>query len=110
VRAVAVARVRRAVAVACTRARICIHPRTPVSHNTHTTTQRHTTNDDNTKKTRPARNLYAAAGFAAVYYPFGAGCVHALPTTLATYLVMWLIPRKCGTLAWLINFPYLLVL
>jgi lysophospholipid acyltransferase len=29
---------------------------------------------------------------------------------LATYVVMALVPRKCGTLSWLINFPYLLCL
>jgi lysophospholipid acyltransferase len=49
-------------------------------------------------------------GFAVVYYPFGSHVVHGVITSLATYLVMWLVPRKCGTLAWLICFPYLTVL
>lgn len=58
-----------------------------------------------------ARNLFAAVvGLALVYYPFGSHVVHGVITSLATYLVMWLVPRKCGTLAWLICFPYLTVL
>jgi lysophospholipid acyltransferase len=58
-----------------------------------------------------ARNLFSAVvGFAVVYYPFGSHVVHGVITSLSTYLVMWLVPRKCGTLAWLICFPYLTVL
>lgn len=57
------------------------------------------------------RNAYALViGFVLLYYPFGSGILHCVFTSWMTYLVMWLIPRKCGTLAWLINFPYLLVL
>lgn len=58
-----------------------------------------------------ARNLYAfVVGLALLYFPFGSGILHCVATSALTYLVMWLVPRKCGTLAWLINFPYLLVL
>ncbi|GBF90895.1 lysophospholipid acyltransferase-like [Raphidocelis subcapitata] len=57
------------------------------------------------------RNLYSLlTGLLLLYYPFGSGILHCVFTSWTTYLVMWLIPRKCGTLAWLINFPYLLVL
>lgn len=57
------------------------------------------------------RHLYAfLTGLALVYYPFGSSCLHALPPALATYAVVRLVPRKCGTLAWLVNFPYLLCL
>jgi hypothetical protein len=59
----------------------------------------------------PARNAYAfVVGALLLYYPFGSGTLHCVFTSLTTYFIMWLIPRKCGTLAWLINFPYLLVL
>lgn len=58
-----------------------------------------------------ARNTYAfAVGLLLLYYPFGSGIAHIVFTSWMTYFVMWLIPRKCGTLAWLINFPYLLVM
>ncbi|KAF8073163.1 LPLAT1 [Scenedesmus sp. PABB004] len=58
-----------------------------------------------------ARNLFSTVvGFLLLYYPFGSHVLHGVITSLATYLVMWLIPRKCGTLAWLICFPYLTVL
>lgn len=49
-------------------------------------------------------------GFALLYYPFGSHVIHGVVTALATYAVMALVPRKCGTLAWLICFPYLTVL
>lgn len=49
-------------------------------------------------------------GFLLVYYPFGSHVVHGVVTSVITYLLMWLIPRKCGTLTWLIIFPYLTVL
>jgi hypothetical protein len=63
------------------------------------------------KPRNTARHLYAfLTGLALVYYPFGASCLHALPPALATYAVVLLVPRKCGTLSWLINFPYLLCL
>lgn len=58
-----------------------------------------------------ARNAYSAlVGLLLLYFPFGSGVLHCVVTSWATYFVMWLIPKKCGTLAWLINFPYLLVL
>ncbi|KIY98914.1 hypothetical protein MNEG_9048 [Monoraphidium neglectum] len=58
-----------------------------------------------------ARNLYSlAVGLLLLYYPFGSGIVHVVLTSWVTYIVMWLIPKKCGTWAWLINFPYLLML
>jgi len=49
-------------------------------------------------------------GAALVYYPFGNDVLHALPTSLLTYLAMVLFPNKSGTWAWLINFPYLIAL
>lgn len=58
-----------------------------------------------------ARNLFSTVvGFLLVYYPFGSHVVHGVVTSVITYLLMWLIPRKCGTLTWLIIFPYLTVL
>lgn len=60
---------------------------------------------------RAARNFFSAVtGFLMVYYPFGSHVVHGVITSLVTYLLMWLIPRKCGTLTWLLIFPYLTVL
>lgn len=57
------------------------------------------------------RNIYSLlVGLLLLYFPFGSGILHCVFTSWLTYFVMWLIPRKCGTLAWLINFPYLLVL
>jgi lysophospholipid acyltransferase len=58
-----------------------------------------------------ARNLFSTVvGFMLVYYPFGSHVVHGVVTSLITYMLMWLIPRKCGTWTWLIVFPYLTVL
>jgi lysophospholipid acyltransferase len=60
---------------------------------------------------KTARHLYSfLTGLALVYYPFGSSSLHALPPALITYAVVKLVPRKCGTLAWLVNFPYLLCL
>eukprot|EP00775_Hariotina_reticulata_P003753 gene3753-4011_t len=58
-----------------------------------------------------ARNFFSfTVGLLLVYYPFGSGVIHGVITSIATYLVMWLVPRKCGTLTWLICFPYLSLL
>lgn len=58
-----------------------------------------------------ARNLFSTVvGFLLVYYPFGSHVVHGVVTSLVTYVLMWQIPRKCGTLTWLLVFPYLTVL
>lgn len=74
----------------------------------------HTTAPHHGRHRRPcetARNLFSTVvGFALLYYPFGSHVAHGVVTSVATYLVMWLVPRKCGTLAWLICFPYLTVL
>lgn len=48
-------------------------------------------------------------GFLLIYYPFGNGCIHAfIPSTLV-YVCMLRFRTHCGTLAWLIAFPYLIV-
>lgn len=58
-----------------------------------------------------ARNVYSLiTGLLLVYYPFGSGVLHVLPPAGLTYLAMWLVPRKCGTLAWAICFPYLIAM
>ncbi|MEW5306286.1 MAG: hypothetical protein WDW36_008759 [Sanguina aurantia] len=58
-----------------------------------------------------ARHLYSlVTGILLVYYPFGAGVLHALPPAILTYTAMLVLPRSCGRLAWMINFPYLLYL
>lgn len=63
------------------------------------------------RQTLTARNLFSTVvGFMLVYHPFGSHVVHGVVTSLVTYLLMWLIPRKCGTLTWLFCFPYLTVL
>jgi hypothetical protein len=57
------------------------------------------------------RHLYSlVTGVLLTYYPFGAGVAHAVPHAVLTYLAMALFPRRCGSLAWAINFPYLIYL
>jgi lysophospholipid acyltransferase len=57
------------------------------------------------------RNLYCAAtGFLLIYYPFGSGVIHVFPPALLTFCTLHLVPRKAGTLAWLICFPYLIAM
>lgn len=81
---------------AADRGRRCRHPDTPA----------HTVNHRST-----ARNLFSSVvGFLLVYYPFGSHVLHGVVTSLVTYAIMWLMPRKCGTWAWLFCFPYLTML
>jgi lysophospholipid acyltransferase len=57
------------------------------------------------------RNLYClATGCLLTYYPFGSGVVHVFPPAFLTFCTLHLVPRKAGTLAWLICFPYLLAM
>jgi hypothetical protein len=57
------------------------------------------------------RNLYSIlTGFALIYYPFGSGVIHVFPPAFLTFCTLHLIPRKAGTLAWLICFPYLIAM
>jgi hypothetical protein len=59
----------------------------------------------------PVRHLYSAViGFLLVYYPFGFGVIHAVAPSVLVYLAALLVPSACGTLAWLICFPYLIYL
>ena len=48
-------------------------------------------------------------GFLLVYYPFGNGCIHAFVPSLLVYACMRRFRQRCGTLAWLIAFPYLIL-
>jgi hypothetical protein len=43
-----------------------------------------------------------------IYYPFGNGCFHAFVPSLLTYIAMARFRRHCGTLTWLVAFPYLI--
>ena len=55
------------------------------------------------------RHLYALlTGFALIYYPFGNGCFHAFISSGATYLIMWRFRDHAATLAWLVDFMYLI--
>lgn len=57
----------------------------------------------------PGRHWFAAiTGFILIYYPFGNGCFHALVPSILTYLAMVNFREHCGTLTWLITFPYLI--
>lgn len=47
-------------------------------------------------------------GFMLLYYPLGNQVSHGIFTSMVTYVVMWRMPRKCGTLTWLLIFPYLI--
>lgn len=60
-------------------------------------------------KSPKARHLYSfATGVALLYYPFGNGLVLALIPSLLTYLAMWRIREYASTLAWLVDFTYLI--
>lgn len=48
------------------------------------------------------------SGVALILYPFGSGVVHALVPATAVYAAMRFARARCGTLAWLIAFPYLI--
>lgn len=56
-----------------------------------------------------ARHLYAMiTGLLLIYYPFGNGCVHGLVTASVTYFFMLRFRKHCGTLTWVVIFPYLI--
>lgn len=55
------------------------------------------------------RHWYAViTGFLLIYYPFGNGCFNAFVTALLSYGCMLRFRQHCGTLVWLIAFPYLI--
>jgi len=55
------------------------------------------------------RHLYAVVtGFCLIYYPFGNGCFHALVPSTLTYAIMRYMRPQAASLAWLINFCYLI--
>ena len=47
-------------------------------------------------------------GILLLYYPFGNGVVHLLLPSILTYLIMLRIREYAATLAWLVNFGYLI--
>ena len=56
-----------------------------------------------------ARHIYSlVTGVALVYFPFGNGVVLAALPCLLTYLAMWRIREYASTLAWLVDFTYLI--
>ena len=58
-----------------------------------------------------ARQVFSiVTGFLLIYYPFGDGCLHAFATSMLVYACMRFNRRRCGTLAWLVTFPYLVTL
>mmetsp|Transcript_35537 Transcript_35537/g.78847 ORF Transcript_35537/g.78847 Transcript_35537/m.78847 type:complete len:511 (-) Transcript_35537:481-2013(-) len=60
-------------------------------------------------RNKTARHLYAlVTGVLLVYYPFGDSIIQAFPPAILTYLAILVAPRRCGSLAWFINFPYLI--
>ena len=59
---------------------------------------------------RAGRHAFSViAGFLLIYYPFGNGCMHAFVPTALVYFCMLRFRSHCGTLAWLIAFPYLIL-
>lgn len=55
------------------------------------------------------RHLFSAiSGFVLLYYPFGTGVLHAVVTSALTYFFMRNFRQHCGTLTWLVVFPYLI--
>lgn len=55
------------------------------------------------------RHWYAlTTGLLLIYYPFGNDCLHALVSSTLVYAIMLLFPHYCGTLSWLVAFPYLI--
>ncbi|KAK9810978.1 hypothetical protein WJX73_003119 [Symbiochloris irregularis] len=56
-----------------------------------------------------ARHIYSVTtGLALVYFPFGNGIVLAVLPSLLTYVAMWRIREYASTLAWLVDFTYLI--
>ncbi|DBA91841.1 TPA: hypothetical protein ACH3X1_015978 [Trebouxia sp. C0004] len=59
--------------------------------------------------TSQGRHLYAVVtGFCLIYYPFGNGCFHALVPSTLTYAIMRYMRPQAASLAWFINFCYLI--
>ncbi|KAA6421295.1 MAG: membrane bound O-acyl transferase family [Trebouxia sp. A1-2] len=59
--------------------------------------------------TSQGRHIYAVVtGFCLIYYPFGNGCFHALVPSTLTYAIMRYMRPQAASLAWLINFCYLI--
>ena len=59
--------------------------------------------------TDAARHVYSlVTGVALVYFPFGNGIVLAALPSLLTYLAMWRIREYASTLAWLVDFTFLI--
>lgn len=55
------------------------------------------------------RHFYAiVTGFCLIYYPFGSGCFHALVPSTITYAAMKFLRPQAASLAWIINFTYLI--
>lgn len=56
------------------------------------------------------RHVFSVAtGFLLIYYPFGNGVIHAFVPSLLVYACMLRFRQHCGTLAWLVAFPYLIL-
>ncbi|KAL3156423.1 hypothetical protein ABBQ38_000734 [Trebouxia sp. C0009 RCD-2024] len=59
--------------------------------------------------TTKGRHLYAiVTGFCLIFYPFGYGCFHALVPSTLTYVMMGCLRPQAASLAWIINFTYLI--
>lgn len=60
---------------------------------------------------KPAgRHIFSlVTGVALIVYPFGSGCMHAFVPAALVYACMRHACSRCGTLAWLIAFPYLIL-
>lgn len=53
--------------------------------------------------------MYAiVTGFCLIYYPFGYGCLHALVPSTLTYAAMRFLRPHAASLAWIVNFTYLI--
>ena len=56
------------------------------------------------------RHLFSVlSAFLLLYYPFGNGVLHTVVTSALTYLFMLRFRQHCGTLTWLVVFPYLIL-
>lgn len=60
--------------------------------------------------TPKSRHLFSVlSGFLLLYYPFGNGVFHTVVMSALTYLFMLRFRQHCGTLTWLVVFPYLIL-
>lgn len=58
----------------------------------------------------PGRHIFSlVTGVALIIYPFGSGCMHAFVPAALVYACMRQARARCGTLAWAIAFPYLIL-